>query len=79
MENKNLIIDGDDVEIKNGVVTKSGVCPSCGHEILVYRPFEFCDDAGYYGYECKRCLFEGMEWYDLRFSGHSAEGGQNIV
>lgn len=79
METKNIIVDGDSVEIKNDTKTEAGKCPNCGKELLQYDPFEFCDNAGFYGYVCGNCEFEGKEWYDLKYSGHQAEGGQDIV
>ena len=56
---------------KEDYINKSGYCPKCQSMNLDYQPIEFCDDAGYYPYECRDCGLRGEEWYSLSFIGHN--------
>ena len=52
--------------------TEIGKCAVCGSENLDYNGiFEIIDDGGFYPYSCGECDFEGREWYNLTFVGHS--------
>jgi len=57
----------------------SGNCPKCGEEIEDYGTQELLDMTVYYPFTCKKCGFEGREWYDLTFTGFTDNEGNEIA
>ena len=52
------------------VKEKKGVCPNCEESDLEYGDIQTSvDDSVYYPVTCNACLWEGNEWYKLKFYG----------
>lgn len=61
-----------------GQEMNEGVCPKCGNNGLDYDNGEMTDNAFRYYYTCPKCGFIGQEWYDLVFSGHTNNDGEEV-
>ena len=48
------------------------ICPKCGSDGLTYGDTKKQDIAIGYLYECESCGFNGIEWYNLHFTEHTA-------
>ena len=61
--------------MKEDVGEGSGYCPKCNTRIEDYGVLEVQDGCIYYPFTCKKCGFEGREWYDLTFTGFTDNEG----
>jgi uncharacterized protein with PIN domain len=57
---------------------ESGKCPRCNTTIEDYGTQELLDMTVYYPFTCKKCGFEGREWYDLTFTGFTDTQGNEM-
>jgi len=57
---------------------EQGYCPRCKTQIEDYGVLEVQDSCIYYPFTCKKCSFEGREWYDLTFTGFTDTQGNEM-
>ena len=50
---------------------EQGICPKCGSHNLEHGTAEHIDNGMNYPYTCESCNFDGSEWYELTFLGHT--------
>lgn len=50
---------------------EAGICPKCSVENLDYGVLEDVDDGIRYPYTCQACDFNGYEYYEVIFAGHT--------
>lgn len=58
---------------------ESDKCPICGSDDLDYGTFEAVEDWIEYPWTCKNCLFTGVEYGTIKFSGHELKEEQEDV
>lgn len=59
---------------------KSKYCPKCYKRLLLANniEYDFFDDIVYREYVCDNCGFEGKEYYQLTFIGHTNKDKRDI-
>ena len=48
-----------------------GMCPKCKSEDLDYNGYDIGCGCICYNYICKKCNFDGREWYNFHFTEHT--------
>jgi len=49
-------------------IQKQGYCPQCGSNNLDYGDTKLEGESLGYKFACNECDYEGVEWYDLKYS-----------
>ena len=60
------------------IIGEENKCPKCNSEDLDYQSSDVNEEGISYPYTCNGCGFEGMEWYDVKFSSHLTIDGNDI-
>ena len=61
-------------------IMRNEICPMCDSNELDFGSMEVSawGDQVFYPYTCLDCKFEGKQWENLVFAGHTTEDGKEI-